>query len=624
MKFISAFLFLIVTSVLQAETFPTPLKPLPFDERAFKADLALILAEAKLPETLIKVRFTGGEEQATSVHCSRGEFHLEVKAPTHERGPTFYKSLRELGFLFPHPRRQISPSMAQMQKACGKTFPWKPALRIRGFHLHTLHPNEWVQGFLQEQPRVAEALVRWVARNGQNAFDLVLLRMPLRKIAPQLEGPFRLGQSLGLYTGISIGVALQQQKIFRLLNIWQSFISSNSDEIIESGLKELIREIPLSFIQIKPGTSEFTPVKYEKGLRWLNLLGRIGAEKGVPIFVKAHVSNNQHHKTLGNFNFLPQHASSQVGIWPHTVMFYGLLDKKAPMYSNENFTRMREFLLKEKDRRPTWYYPETSYWIGMDIDVPLLLTDYLQTRVEDLKWLHEQKVEGQMNFTTGHALGGWLYDWNLALNADLDYKFDPLIAIKLLGEDPYVWGKLMAFQHKWFKEEGVIAMLTAANLQDEISSSERIHKRAIMKELSNDPVLLANELKLLEDAFKHWPAFSGIKSAELQGLMRVTWMRHVHAIEIRRALVGEKKVHIKRAEEIRLKAQAIIKSQMSLETNYPKLPLFETHSNPTGYQFGYLYPAATLYWWNREETQIRDNSFFMFKNNIFNLVDILL
>ena len=624
MKFIAVFLLCLVTINLQAETFKTPLKPLAFDERAVKADLALILAQANLPSTTIKVRFTGGDEQATSVHCSRGEFHLEVKAPLSERVPTFYKALRELGFLFPHPLRQISPSLARMKESCGKIYPWRPALRIRGFHLHTLHPNEWVQGFLQENPRVSEALVRWVARNGQNAFDLVLLRMPLSKIAPQLEAPFRLGQSLGLYTGISIGIALQQQKVFRLLNIWQSFISSNSDEIIESKLKELIREIPLSFIQIKPGTSEFTPVSYEKGLRWLNLIGRIGEEKGVAIFVKAHVSTNQHHKRLGNFNFLPQHASSQVGIWPHTVMFYGLLDKKAPMYSNENFTKMREFLLQEKDRRPTWYYPETSYWIGMDIDVPLLLTDYLLTRVEDLKWLHEQNVEGQMNFTTGHALGGWLYDWNLALSADLDYKFDPLIAIKLLGEDPHVWNKLMAFQHKWFKEEGVIAMLTAANLQDEISSTERIHKRAIMKELSADPALLASELKLLEDSFKEWPSFAEIKSAELQSLMRVTWMRHAHAIEIRRALVADKAFHIKRAEEIRLKAQAIIKDQMSLATNYPNLPLFEVHSNPTGYQFGYLYPAATLYWWNREESQIRDNSFFMFKNNIFNLFDILL
>jgi hypothetical protein len=296
----------------------------------------------------------------------------------------------------------------------------------------------------------------------------------LEELKPQIGPAYRLAQSLEIHTGVSLGLAFTQQKSYKLISIWQSISGWGAEISIREGLQNLMRDLPLSFIVLEAGTSEFTPISYEKTRDWLNLAAQVTSANNIPLFTKVHVSTNQHHEKWGNYNFLPQHAQTDVGILAHTVMFYGLLDAKTPIYGNKDFSQMRGFMLQEKTKRPTWYYPETSYWVGMDLDIPLLLTDYLRTRAEDLRWAAQQGIEGHLNFTTGHALGGWLMDWNLALINDLDYQFSPLIALKLLGESEKIWQAHLDFQKLWFKEKGLIAPLSAANLQDEISQKPMV------------------------------------------------------------------------------------------------------------------------------------------------------
>ena len=120
---------------------------------------------------------------------------------------------------------------------------------------------------------------------------------------------------------------------------------------------------------------------------------------------------------------------------------------------------MKEFLLRENGRRPVWYYPETSYFVAMDIDVPLLLTDYLVARSRDLDLLEANRVPGQVTSTTGQELGYWLMDWTTALMVNSEYRGEPWIGLKLLGEDVAAWKKVIEFQTRYFKERGLISML---------------------------------------------------------------------------------------------------------------------------------------------------------------------
>ncbi len=597
---------------------------LPVSHETLRHELKQVLLDGKLPSELITLNFNYYPEGDTvDVRCRKNKFELVIKSGD-ESLSVMMKGLREMGFLFPHPMVQITPGFNRMKETCGKTYHWRPALKYRGSHLHTLHPSEWVEAFFvpKGNPDVAIKTVRWLARNQQNLLDVSLLRVPMKRIRKQLGPALSYARTLGIYTGVSLGIALQQQKSYKLLSLWQSIFGFGAEETIKKELDKLTRALPLSFVVLEAGTSEFTPTNYEKTLEWLNLSEKILREKNIALFTKVHVSSNQHSEKWGNYNFLPQHANSGVGVLPHTVMFYGLLDKKAPMYGNKNFSAIREFLLKEKNKRPAWYYPETGYWVAMDSDIPLLLTDYLKARAEDMEFLHNNNVEGNLNFTTGHALGGWLYDWNNALIIDLDYAFDPLIGLKLLEEPASLWKEHMDFQHEWFKKKGLIAMLSSANLQDELSATHRIHERKTMKELYDSRRTLKAEIKLLEEAMMYWPSLD-VKSVELRKLLEVTKLRHIHALHIRKYLLREKKEDIDAAKMARRKAKETIYSMMSLSENYPMLPLFKKHNNPTSYKFGYVYPAAETFYWKREERQIINKVFFPMKDNIINIWQIL-
>lgn len=618
--------FTMLSAHAEETTFASKLKILKADSLALQSDLELIEAEGFFPKgTLRLAKMADGATGQVTISCQKNTFTLRVSAPDGEKAATLYKGIRELGFLFPHPRWQMSPTLAQMKKTCGKSFAWKPALKFRGSHLHNLHPNEWVHGFFLHKKNIAFPLVRWLARNGQNLLDLSLVRMPLADLGEQMTPPFELAQQLEIHTGVSLGLAFTQQKSYKLISIFQAITAWKANESITEGIEKLVKALPLSFIVLEAGTSEFTPTSYENSKSWLNHAASVAERHNVALYTKVHVSTNQRHEKWGNYNFLPQYAESNVGVLAHTVMFYGLLDKSTPIYGNKDFSEMRNFILQERPKRPTWYYPETSYWVGMDLDVPLLLTEYLRTRSEDFKWLHDQRVEGHLNFTTGHALGGWLMDWGLTLITDMDYAFDPLIALKLIGEPVDIWKQHLAFQQKWFKEKGLIAPLSAANLQDELSESERIHDRNTMKQLSNNPLEVDRELALLEEALQQWPSWKEVKNRELRELLQNTWRRHQHAIYLRKALKypTQKDDFLKKAASQRKLMMASLKELQKLPTNYPELPLFEKHTNPTSYQFGYLYPAASGYFWEREEIQIQHSRFFPFNGNMYDVWNIL-
>lgn len=599
-----------------------PLTKLPVNIDTLQSDLNKILDTANLPRETIYFKFLSNAGTEIKFICTDGYPTLYINASDEEKTSAFYKGLRELGFLFPHPLKQISPTLENIKARCGKTWNWKPTMKYRGFHLHTLHPSEWVAAFYQDKPEIAEKSIRWMARNGQNIFDLSLLSVPLEEIQRQMRPNFELAQKFQIYTGVSLGIALNQQNSYKLLSLWDSYFGWSADEKIEQGLNDLFKALPLSYVVLEAGTSEFTPTDFEKTLRWLNLSGKICEKNGKVHFTKVHVSSNQVSKKLGNYNFLPQYAEKNVGILPHTVMFYGVVDESAPMYGNKDFHGIRDFMLKENEKRPNWYYPETSYWVAMDVDVPLFLTDYLRTRALDTKFLNERGIEGQLNFTTGHALGYWLFDWNLALITDADYNYDPMIGLKLLGEVDNVWQPIFDYQKKWYKDKGLIAMLSSANLQDELSETHRIHDRFTMKQLSNNRKQLDLEISLLKEALAVAPSLEGIGNQEILTLLKVNVLRTQHALAIREALAGKQDM-LKVASDIREKAKVMIASLEKEPTNYPELEIFKKWKNPTAYQFGYVFPAASLYFWEREENQIRKDSYFPFRGNMYDVFDIV-
>lgn len=599
--------------------------------KIIQEDLLLILNKGKLsPNTISFSRNTKSlsNNNHVSFSCNQNRIHLEINSTNEEWSSTLYFGLQKMGFLFPHPRVQITPKLDSMMSLCGQIFKFDPAFQFRGFHLHTMHPNEWMIGFLMGKSNAAEEIVRWHARNGQNVMTVHLLRQKMSVIKKNVTENIKLAQDLGISFGFSIGFALNQQKSYKLIPLLSSLTGIGDKAYIKKNLNKLIKELPFDFLSMDAGTSEFTSVNYKRALSWMELASEILQKNDKKLFMKIHVSSNQTHPTYGNFNYLPKFTKTQIGILPHTVMFYSLYDEKVPMYGNKNFHELREFTKSQNKLRSTWYFPESSYWIAMDMDVPLLLTDYLIARAEDMKELSKENIEGHLTFTSGHENGYWLFDWTIALNTHKGYNFDPQIALKLLGEDSSCWENHLNYQNEFFKKKMLISILSAPNLQDEVVSKHKIHERNLVRELYVKNDELIKELALLNSAFDQIPDTSCIQHEELKLLLDITYGRIKHALLTRNAIKEgfdrtSKMNFIRQAEEVRNYHTTSMSQIIEYHQKYKELNLYERFSNPTSYSFGYLWPSKNLHFWKVEEERIRRDRLDPFFMNIYNFWRII-
>lgn len=94
---------------------------------------------------------------------------------------------------------------------------------------------------------------------------------------------------------------------------------------------------------------------------------------------------------------------------------------------------MFDFMFQQAGKRNVMYYPETSYWVNFDIQVPLFLPLYALNRLRDLRLIgyREEKekvaINGQYIFDSGWEWGYWLQDvvsaravWNPLLDEETD------------------------------------------------------------------------------------------------------------------------------------------------------------------------------------------------------------
>ncbi len=601
------------------------LQPLKVSEEKIQADIELILKKANLEEDAIKFRRTDSTLNQVSIKCDK-EILLEVKASGEEWSSTLYFGLQKLGFLFPHPRVQITPKSQEMRSHCNKTYTWRPALKYRGFHLHTLHAGEWIDGFLMGKKEIAIDLIRWLLRNNQNTFDLSLLRMQDEKIFSQLKPLFTFARELGIHPGVTFGIAFHQQNSYKLVSLWAAPFDEISKNQIDKNLNKLLDNLPLSFINVEMGTSEFTPVNYQRMLDWLNQVGKISKKEKVQMMTKVHASTNQKSKEFGNFNFLPQFADSSVGILPHTVFYHGLNDPDAPLYGNKNFSYMRDFLLQENKKRMTWFYPETSYYIGLDIDAPLFITEYLRARAEDMKFLSQNDINGVLNFSTGQENGYWLMDWSQTLYNNLDYEFEPTIGLKLLGEQKDFWEDYLSFQKEYLTDKTIISILSFSNFGEELFPEHKILKRNTLKELSKDKKVLKAEIQKLKAFIKSSPTdFKKIKNTELRSLVQITALRALHAKDVREALLNkkQKKKFLLQAKKTRQRAQLLMNIIIKDYNRYPESFVYKEKANPSAYPYGYGFASSNLHYWKREEMMVQEDNFSPFFMNIWDFIDII-
>jgi len=77
---------------------------------------------------------------------------------------------------------------------------------------------------------------------------------------------------------------------------------------------------------------------------------------------------------------------------------------------------MYDFMFQQAGKRLVMYYPETSYWVNYDNQVPLFLPVYALNRLRDLRLIAARElaenvtIDGQYIFDSGWEWGYWLQD----------------------------------------------------------------------------------------------------------------------------------------------------------------------------------------------------------------------
>jgi hypothetical protein len=634
-------------SAADAASAPAPAAADPLDTLApapiaqldeVRSDFVIIMRAAGLADNAVyaeRAPWTEGSPDTVELLCRPGGVTLRVRAEDREWASAAYYGLEKLGFLFPHPRRQISPTAADLSQRCGQTYEWRARLKDRGFHLHTEHPDEWVAGFLAGQGTIADETVRWMARNRQNVLEVEGLRTAKLE---HLKAPFALAQRLGIRAGLTLSLSQSQQKSLMLvpLPIGLSSLAAkvDPDRFCRKAAKAASRiqkELAVNYISMEAGSSEFTTLPRKASLECMETVREALNAQGADLWVKVHVSMGQPDPEVGNYNYLPALSNPRVGVMPHTVMYYGIDDASAPVYGRTDFKDMKKFMTEQAKKRPTWFFPENSYFLGIDIDLPLLLTDYLKTRSADVDALQRSGVLGQVVFTTGQELGYWLMDWTAALLTSSEAAGNPMEGLDLLGEDHAVWQRILDYQTKYIKDAGLLPMLSSANGMDElpfIKPEHRVLARHTIKELRKDPEALAQEIGLLQAAADNIPDDSGVKDEELRLMLDVTFGRVRHALLLRKALQApekspERAAALDAAKAERLAALAKMKTVVDKYSRYPEAGLSARKRNLTSYHYGYMWPAATLHFWEREERMVRENRSSPFFMNIYNYLSIL-
>jgi hypothetical protein len=90
-------------------------------------------------------------------------------------------------------------------------------------------------------------------------------------------------------------------------------------------------------------------------------------------------------------------------------MFYDLF-RPAPVYGNQNFNHLFDFMVEQYQRRELWYFPESAWWLTFDIAVPLYLPITLEARhrdIQGIKFMLSGKLRGHHVFGSGHEWGYW-------------------------------------------------------------------------------------------------------------------------------------------------------------------------------------------------------------------------
>jgi hypothetical protein len=617
-------------------------------------------------------------------HRRGSKIVLRLNSPTYE-GVSFglYGLLQErLGFKFYHPKRTLIPSHGRWPLPA--VFRWKaiPRFDRKGFHIHTEHPVELTEQMhnpdYPNAPADLKEYIDWLARNQQNVMQFYLLRGIDRERWIRHAGEFvEYAHKRGILIGVELSLSSLQQHAFQTIKLLRFYPSYRKQ--IDDTLSWLFR-VKWDFVSVDFTMGEYLP-DLERLLPSLKeyMVKEITERYDTKLFYTTHVipstgngtTEIKARRTAEGASDRCGAVRENTGILIHSVMCYSMTEPHAPVYGNLNLRRMLDKAIDQNRKRETWFWPESAYWVSFDNSVPLLLLMYLDARLSDMKTMEKVGIGNHLTFSSGWEWGYWLVDWSIArwswshIEEGKEAVPEPLDMMRDLFPDRKIyrlWHKALALQIHYLKDANLMPFLSALDPSAELpwpfnkpfQPRPPFSYRWLLRSASDAEAeeVLQGPVALLEEyAHKMNIVVAGLKHAtkgnpdvshrhireedillkELTRGIEITALRASHRALTIKALIAKKAKggHSKLSEHFLAEAVSVRERALSLvgaqETiyRYPVALIARNRGNFTSYHFGYLYPASNLFFWYREEQQVKDERFDGLYMNIWDFGRIL-
>ena len=337
-----------------------------------------------------------------------------------------YEWLHQLGVRFFHPEQTYVPERPlwprdAIERRHTPDFTW------RSVSLHLTHPLELGDIFrLGDERYLDEALryIDWQIRNGAS--------FGTQGVGRGAHAEYGIMRGLPRDSGMSLHN--QQQGASAIIDPDDP---RSDEEQIAAAIDARFGDDPArypKFFSFTFNPSEFTEIDDRDVVRQMTFLVNTIRDKSPDTIVMC-----TNHGTAGpptphygvRYYDLPQFAPPELGVRVHSLMFYDLF-RPAPVYGNQSFRFLFDFMVQEYTRRRIWHYPEAAWWLTFDIALPLYLPITLEARHRDIQgiaFMLSGGLDGHRVFGSGHEWGYWQNEYcPFRMTMDISYGWRDCVA----------------------------------------------------------------------------------------------------------------------------------------------------------------------------------------------------
>ncbi len=334
-------------------------------------------------------------------------------------------ALENLGIRFHHPYDPEVPAKLAFAPTTPIGVLQQPEVRVRGLHLHTLHPVEPYFAMWEPGPgnqNDAHRIIDWVIKNRGNYVQWAALNNiddPAEHAAWQTYTRELIDYAH--LRGIRVGLNIQ---LFGQSNLQQAFDLSEdrtgtvpiADEVAAK-LPLVTTGVPFDVYDLSFG--EFFGAAPDKFIAAVDEVQKqlAAVVPNAEMHAIVHDGATQRVTYMGQdliYYFLVKFASPRIVPDIHTVMYYDMFEDAGGAYHHADFHEHLAYLEERMcAKQRAAYHPEDAYWVAFDNSVPQWFPLYIRSRWFDLQQLKARPcwpLDEHLVFSSGWEWGYWMND----------------------------------------------------------------------------------------------------------------------------------------------------------------------------------------------------------------------